>query len=632
MADAARLLARQMHRQTRRILAPRPTLTVSEWARKYFVLSREASAEPGTFNPDRNPPMKEIMDAMGDPEVETVAVEAAAQTGKTTGLLALLGWMMHYQPGPALLMLPSLELAKAFALDRLAPMIRDCPALRALVPEVRTRDSQTTILARRYPGGALYLTGANSAASLSSRPVRWVLVDETDRAPLSIAGEGSPIDLSWKRSQAFPNRKRILTSSPTVKGASVIHDYFERGDQRRYHVRCFACHTLQGLNWETIRWEKDGNGQHVPESVAWACPGCGVLTPDRQKNALIAGGEWVATHPGRRVRSYNLTALSSFALRWEEIVRDWLDAKKQRATLQVFANTVLAEPFDPDPEHVLEDGALAARVERYVAEVPAGVGMLTAGIDTQDNRLAVSVWGFGAKEEAYLIFHDELMGSPGEDAVWRDLDALLAKRWTHEAGGEIHITAAAIDTGGHHTAAAYRFCSPRQGRSVARLFALKGHPVPGAPLLSRGSGANRVGVRLWSYGNIAVKDLFYARLNVLEAGPGYVHLPDTVDREYLQQLLGERPAAQFRSGRNHRVYKKVRVRTEALDCALYAYLALHALGLPTVNSLASLVEQRVAARVPAVVLDTEEVEEPVRPLSAPPRRRGTGFISGWRRP
>ena len=86
---------------------------------------------------------------------------------------------------PILAVMPTLEMAQAWSKDRLAPMLRDTPAIRNRVADTRTRDSGNTILHKTFPGGHLTASGANSPASLASRPVRIVLLDEVDRYPVS---------------------------------------------------------------------------------------------------------------------------------------------------------------------------------------------------------------------------------------------------------------------------------------------------------------------------------------------------------------------------------------------------------------------------------------------------------------
>ena len=64
-------------------------------------------------------------------------------------------------------------------------MITSCPVLRQKVFKARSRDAMNTITMKTFPGGSLAIIGANSPADLSSKPVRYIFMDETDRFPAS---------------------------------------------------------------------------------------------------------------------------------------------------------------------------------------------------------------------------------------------------------------------------------------------------------------------------------------------------------------------------------------------------------------------------------------------------------------
>ncbi len=120
---------------------PPKKLTVSEWADEYRQLSKEASAEPGKWVTDRAPYQREIMDSISDPLIDTVVVMTSAQIGKTELLLNIIGYYVHYDPSPILLLQPTLEMAEAFSKDRLAPMIRDTTVLRNRIGDAKSKNS-----------------------------------------------------------------------------------------------------------------------------------------------------------------------------------------------------------------------------------------------------------------------------------------------------------------------------------------------------------------------------------------------------------------------------------------------------------------------------------------------------------
>ena len=153
------------------VLMPPPVLLVSDWADRYRKLSPEASAEPGQWHTSRAPFQREIMNCINNPEVQDIAIMSSAQVGKTEILLNIIAYFIDYEPSAIMLIQPTIDMAEAFSKDRLAPMIRDTPKLRDKVKDPRAKDSENTILHKKFPGGHITMAGANSPASLASRPI-----------------------------------------------------------------------------------------------------------------------------------------------------------------------------------------------------------------------------------------------------------------------------------------------------------------------------------------------------------------------------------------------------------------------------------------------------------------------------
>ncbi|MBK8191652.1 MAG: phage terminase large subunit family protein [Vampirovibrionales bacterium] len=259
-------------------IKPPPKLTVSEWANQYLQLSAEDSAEPGQFSTDRAPYQKGIMDAVSERGIHTVVVKSSAQIGKTAILKAIIGFHVDQDPAPILMLQPTEHMAEAFSKDRLAPMIRDTPALKDKIADPRSRDSGNSILHKRFAGGHLTLAGSNSPAGLASRPIRIVLCDEVDRYPASAGSEGDPVNLAIKRTATFWNRRIVLTSTPTIKGASRIDMAYENSDQRHFYVPCPHCGTFHIFKWENCRWPPG-----EPDRAIMVCPECAVEIEESHK-------------------------------------------------------------------------------------------------------------------------------------------------------------------------------------------------------------------------------------------------------------------------------------------------------------------------------------------------------------
>ena len=68
-------------------------------------------------------------------------------------------------------------------------------------------------------------------------------------------------------------------------------------------------------------------------------------------------------------------------------------------------------------------------------ELPEGVLVLTAGVDTQDDRMEYEIVGHGHFGETWGIEKGIVMGRPDDDAVWAQLDELVFDRALRTAWG-----------------------------------------------------------------------------------------------------------------------------------------------------------------------------------------------------
>jgi phage terminase large subunit GpA-like protein len=304
-------------------------------------------------------------------------------------------------------------------------------------------------------------------------------------------------------------------------------------------------------------------------------------------------------------------------------VREFLEARKQPATLRVWVNTYLGETWEEQGERV-DDIELINRKEDYLDSLPDGIVIVTAGVDVQDDRLEVEIVGWGRNEESWSLDYRTLYGDPSGGAVWSDLDAALNQTWTTEGGKELFVRAACVDSGGHHTQSVYNYVRPREGR---RVFAIKGVGGEAKPLISRPSTNNIGKIKLFPVGVDTAKETVYSRFKITQAGAGYCHFPDHYDVEYFRQLTAEQQVKRYHKGFLRREWQKIRPRNEALDCRIYAMAALAILNL-NVNSIADRQE-----RASAIVADGNELQisEQNTPIRRPMRQRPKGgFVNSWR--
>lgn len=606
------------------ILRPPPRLSVSEWADRERVLSPEASAEPGRWRTARAPYLKGILDAFSAQQVERVVVMSAAQVGKTEILNNVCGYFVDQDPSPILVVQPTVEMGHSWSKDRLAPMLRDTPALKQKVKDPKSRDTNNTILHKTFRGGHLTIAGANSAASLASRPVRIVLADEVDRYPASAGTEGDPLNLASKRTANFWNRKIGAFSTPTVKGRSRIEGAFEESDRRYYMVPCPHCLKSQRLVWKQVIWPEDH-----PERAAYACEYCGAEIEHNSLPWMLANGEWIATGDFHGVAGFHLSELYSPWSKWGEMARRFLDAKRKTHLLKTWVNTSLGETWEEQGE-TLESSDLESRVESYESP-PAGVLVLTGAVDVQDDRLEAEIVGWGRDYESWGIQHEMIFGDPARPQVWKSLDELLLGSWETADGRQLRLQAVCIDSGGHHTQMVYRFCKPRY---VRRVFAIKGVGGEGRALISRPSTNNSLRVRLFSVGVDTGKEAVWSHLKIDEPGPGYCHFPASYDAEFFDQLTAEKVVTRFKRGMPVRYWVKTRNRNEAFDLRVYAWAALELTRI-NLNKLADKVTDESRAEATTEPEAPRRVSVTERAIAAHrkrgPGRRSGGFVNSWRK-
>lgn len=600
-----------------RVMAPPPRLTVSQWADAERRLDSQSSAEPGRWYTSRAEYQRGIMDACSDPAVKEVVVMCGSQAGKSEAILNTIGYHIHHDPCPVLLIQPTVDMAQSFSKDRItAGLIRPTPVLRGLVGDSKGRDANNTTLHKIFPGGALSLVGANSPSSLASRPIRVVLCDEVDRYPPSAGEEGDPVSLAKRRAATFWNRKVIQVSTPTNRGASRIEAAYQETDQRKFYVPCPHCGHRQVLLWANVRWEDD-----QPRTAQYYCGDCGSGWTEAQRHQAVAKGEWVATKPFMGAAGFWFNALYSPWVDLVDTVEEFLAARKDPMRLKTFVNTMLAETWEDQGEG-LDDHAIADRREDYDG-IPESVVLLTAGVDVQDDRLEVEILGWGQGEETWQVNYQVLYGDPSSTKLWAQLDEILLATYEHPYGEPMLVRATCVDSGGHHTRAVYNYAKTRAGH---RVFAIKGVGGEGKPIVGRPSRNNIGKVPLYPVGVDTAKELVYSRLRIDEAGPGFCHFPERRDDEYFRQLTAERQVIRYHKGYPVRTWVKSRTRNEALDVRVYAVAAFAILNT-NIDSIA----RRFYASIDKAKAPIAKVEAPKhQPLVPANKARRGGFANSWR--
>jgi phage terminase large subunit GpA-like protein len=561
--------------------APPPKLTVSQFADLELKVTAGPLA-PSQWQTDFALYQRGIMDAFHEPGVEVVVVMGSSQWGKTAIAVNIVAYHIAHDPCPILVVEPTVDpMARDLAKNRLEPVINASPRLLDCVGRKRAKDASNTLLQKTFRGGLLSIGGANSAASLAARSIRLLVLDEVDRYPPELPGEGSTIEIALKRTSAYRERRRVfMPSSPTLKGGA-IDTWFHRGDQRRYYVPCPKCGDMHPFTWADVRWTN-----HDPATARMHCPACDYGMGDMERIAAVRLGEWRAeAEPAEQsIVSFHMWEAYSPLSSLSKIVAGFIQAREAQkagdaAEMHTWQNTTLGEPIEPDAGVGIESHVLLMRREEYGEDIPEGACVLTMGVDVQDDRLEVLVLGWGLGEESWLIDRQTLPGDTERPEPWDELTEVLNHPYKHALGPRLSAQATCIDSGGHRTTLVYDYAAKQAARRVYAIIGRAGQ----APIVSSPSprqwGREKRKVPLYTIGVDAAKALLVSRLGLTEKGPGYVHIPHTdwADEELAEQLSSERLMTRKTRGVMVQEWRKTRPRNDALDCAVYALAALRLL-------------------------------------------------------
>lgn len=590
-------------------LRPIPRLTVSEWADSYRMLTSQSSAEPGQYRTARMPYLRKVMDVMSktSPYQEVVFCKGS-QVGGTDAMNNFIGYTIHIDPGPMLLIMPTEAAVNKNSRTRIKPMIEGTAVLSERIGKAGDRSSVNTVTEKEFPGGVLMMVASNSPVGLSSTPVGKILMDEVDRFPLSAGDEGSPVELARARARTFQNKKIIYVSTPTLEGESVIWKEFLDGDMEYYHVPCIHCGDLFVITWSCITWDEG-----KPETTRCACPNCGGLHEERHKTKMFpekdhskdGRAEWIATGVSSNPKKISLHLAGLYSpfgfYSWEDAVRDYLKAEGDETLMQTFINTVLGQTYKVTAE-VPDEGALYDRREDYGMlgskniQVPAGVYFLTMGVDTQNDRLEYTVRGWGKHRESWIIEYKVLVGDTADQPVWEELGKCVNGEYLCHDWSYMKIRQVAIDSGGHRTQKVYDFAK-KQG--YAKVIPVRGLPqrntgimvhTPKTTTITK-AGKKIGSAKVWGVDTYMLKEELYSnlRLTSKESGypPGYIHFSTELERYYFKMLTAEELRLQKNAkGYDEWQWVKVFERNEALDVTCYARAAAWVVGMDRFNDAA----------------------------------------------
>ena len=578
-------------------------MNVSDHAEKSRILP-PGTPRPGPLDLSYTPYLIEPMNNMSaDSPIQETAVIKGAQLGFTMMAECVICYNIGEDPSDQLFISASAATIEKWASRRLEPAITSYGYRKMIQGTVdenrsgkRTGDKQ---FSKEYLGRRLDMASAQSASSMRSTDKKVLIRDEIDGAPPKLkTGEGNWLDVSFARTNAWGNRRKVMDfSTPTTFEKSLIWKRYIEGDRRLFFVPCPHCDGMQDLKMKNLMEEREDG---VIVDAFYACEYCGEAIYEYDKTELFNPEkcEWkpTAKSSSKYMRSYSINSLYSpmGMLSWAEIAK-----KREQAYTSIdpedkrsFINLYEGLPYKEEGRKPTIEKVIKLRGTYPAGEVPDRVLFITIGIDVQRGsakdkanpaRLEMEILGHGPGHRTFSIEYKKFIGKVDDpfSGAWEDLNQWAMDTemiYRKKDGTEMQPSMTFIDSGdGTLTNVVYRFTGRWQNT----------YPIKGYQNLNKNSGIDRKSATdykrykrsrisgdttLYNISTNFYKNMIYNCFNIervegeLQA-PGFSDFPISYDKKYFNMLTAE----EIRNDGNF--YCPDGKRNEALDIRCYALCA-----------------------------------------------------------
>ena len=643
-----------MMRRVVGLLNPPPCLKIWEWAELRRRMGRNVTAKPGRYQVATTPYMREPQESFTHPDVQTTVLYMAKRTGKTEGELNLIGATIEQNPRNILIVYPTLDSAKKWSKQFFEPMRKSTPAIRRLIGDRRSRESNNTILSKEFPGGTISAIGSNSPSGFRQVQAPVVICDEVDAMEAIAGGEGDPVTLAFGRAENYSDSVQIVSSTATeitaqladgeempekFDSGSRIHNWWLRSDRRKWFVKNPCCGKWHVLMWGNVKWPEG----HQHEKAYYECPDCKAQWNDELRIKAVLSGEWRATAPFHGVRGYWLNGLNTtfsakkgYKSKLHQMAAEFWEAYTGGAdAMKAWQNTFLCEPKYVEPEK-MDASPFYERLEDYQPDnLPEDVCVIGLVVDVQGDRLEYEFVGLGEDDETWGIEYGKIQGDPEKDAVWKTLTDYTKRAFKREDGADLKVDFVAIDH--RHKGSRVRSFIKKCGHP--RCYAMYGAGGADKQSLLVIPHKNRhYRMNLYSVGTHTAKDILFARMKLTSPGARYMHYPNGNGYErqkdgYFDQLTAEELKVEIHRGKIEKFYQKRQGhdRNEALDLRVYFLAAVDVLR-PAISVIKKELKRKLAAEKakPVVVQPASRVPTESTQLVAeqPKARKRFSFRKG----
>ena len=561
-------------------LRPPENLTVSQWAERFRVLDGSSNLK-GKWSNDITPYLKEIMDALNEPNIQKIFFCKASQIGGTEALINMLCYIISQSPAPAMIVYPNDDLAKDVSNDKLKPAFRIAEDVKVLFQENSSKE-----LRLKFKTMVLYLRGAGSPSKLASKEIKYLFFDEIDKMEGASKKEASPYNLALERTKTYkPQEKVYACSTPTLKTNYIWNLHDSADEVRHYFVKCPHCGGWIEFIFKQIIFDKDK--EHVmsnyerAQTAIYVCQECGCEISDADKPRMLREGKWKAVKKrgiGQpKSVGFWISSLYSVFLKWADIVEEFLNSKDDPEQLQNFTNSWLAEPWEDTKLKTSEDLVMERQTELPEFIVPDWAKLITAGVDVQETSLYYSIRAFGDYTTSQNIAHGQVLS-------FADIEQIMNSEFQTEDGRNMLVNLTLIDSG-YQPDATYDFCIDKSEWAMPCKGA--SNPMADRYRISKvdKQDSKAYGMQLVLVDGEQFKDSIASRMK-RENGIGSWMVYKGCDEEYAKQVTAEHKVyVKYKNGNRKLkwVLKHSHAANHYLDCEVYAMAAAEMIGVRSLH-------------------------------------------------
>lgn len=322
----------------------------------------------------------------------------------------MLIWLLkaRFEQQPSIIALSTDPLADRLVKRRLIPLLKCNPWYgEQLPPENRGQDSMIL-----FPGMPTFYTGARTADKLASMPASLLLLDEVSKFSKGSVREAHPYFLVKERTKSFSSHLIVASSTPSEEEEIFWTEYLH-SSQSHYYMPCPHCGEMIKFEFseETVQWEP-GTIEEIRDSAHYVCPKCKGKITDKDKEEMMANGEWrkerdnhVPGHLG-----FHLNSMYSPFVKFGDIAVEFVKANAsimRAEALRNFTNSWLGLPYKVQEKETTSQDILACVDNaRLRGEVPVDTAFVVCGVDcgqnashyvisavTFDGKIQVVDWG-----------------------------------------------------------------------------------------------------------------------------------------------------------------------------------------------------------------------------------------------